>query len=85
MSGPPSCAAYYAEQREAGTQLDYRRDQVVHEADLEGDFEAKRRMPRVFNKLAETVMTFLAQIEDARKRLFEKPRYPAPPWKLNAS
>jgi len=48
------------------------RDQVVHEADLEGDFEAKRRTIRVFRKLADTVIEFLAQIEDAQKRLFEK-------------
>src|SRR5207249_11870822 len=46
------------------------RDQVVHEADLEGDFEAKRRMLRVFHNLADTVVTFLAQIDDAQKRLF---------------
>lgn len=51
------------------------RDQVVHEADLEGDFEAKRRTIRVFRKLAETLITFLAQIEDAQKRLFEKKKF----------
>jgi len=51
------------------------RDQIVHEADLEGDFDAKRRMLRVFRKLAETVITFLAQIEDAQKRLFEKKKF----------
>lgn len=51
------------------------RDQVVHEADLEGDFEAKRRTIRVFRKLADTVITFLAQIEDAQKRLFEKKKF----------
>ena len=51
------------------------RDQVVHEADLEGDFEAKRRTMRVFRKLADTVITFLAQIEDAQKRLFEKKKF----------
>jgi adenine-specific DNA-methyltransferase len=51
------------------------RDQVVHEADLEGDFEAKRRTIRVFRKLADTVTTFLAQIEDAQKRLFEKKKF----------
>jgi adenine-specific DNA-methyltransferase len=51
------------------------RDQVVHEADLEGDFEAKRRTFRVFRKLADTIITFLAQIEDAQKRLFEKKKF----------
>lgn len=51
------------------------RDQVVHELDLEGDFEAKRRMLRVFRNLADTVITFLAQIEDAQKRLFEKKKF----------
>ena len=51
------------------------RDQIVHEADLEGDFESKRRMLRVFRKLAETVITFLAQIEEAQKRLFEKKKF----------
>ena len=51
------------------------RDQIVHEADLEGDFEAKRRMLRVFRKLADTVITFLSQIEDAQKRLFEKKKF----------
>jgi len=51
------------------------RDQIVHEADLEGDFESKRRMLRVCRKLAETVITFLAQVEDAQKRLFEKKKF----------
>lgn len=51
------------------------RDQVVHEADLEGDFDAKRRTIRVFRKLAETLITFLAQVEDAQKRLFEKKKF----------
>lgn len=51
------------------------RDQIVHEADLEGDFDAKRLMLRVFRKLADTVITFLAQIEDAQKHLFEKKKF----------
>lgn len=51
------------------------RDQVVHEADLEGDFDAKRRTIRVFRRLAETLITFLAQVEDAQKRLFEKKKF----------
>jgi adenine-specific DNA-methyltransferase len=51
------------------------RDQVVHELDLEGDFDAKRRMLNIFRKLANTVITFLAQIEDVQKRLFEKRKF----------
>jgi adenine-specific DNA-methyltransferase len=51
------------------------RDQVVDEADLEGDFEAKRRIVRVFRQLAGTVITFLTQIEDAQRRLFEKRKF----------
>ena len=51
------------------------RDQIVHEADLEGDFDNKRRMLRVFRKLTDTVITFLAQVEDAQKRLFEKKKF----------
>ncbi len=51
------------------------RDQIVHEADLEGDFETKRRMLRVFRNLADTIITFLAQVEDAQKRLFEKKKF----------
>ncbi len=47
----------------------------MHEADLEGDFDAKRRMLRVFRKLADAVITFLAQIEDCQKRLFEKKKF----------
>ena len=51
------------------------RVQVVHEADLEGDFDAKRRTIRVFRRLAESLITFLAQIEDAQKRLYEKRKF----------
>ena len=51
------------------------RDQVVHEADLEGDFDAKRRTIRVFRKLVEMLITFLAQIEGAQKQLFEKKKF----------
>lgn len=32
-------------------------------------------MLRVFRKLADTVITFLSQIEDAQKRLFEKKKF----------
>lgn len=51
------------------------RDQVVHEADLEGDFDSKRRTIRVFRKLAEALITFLAQMEEAQKQLFEKKKF----------
>lgn len=51
------------------------RDQIVHEADLGGDLEAKRRAVRVFRTVAETVITFLAEIEDAQRRLFEKKKF----------
>ncbi len=51
------------------------RDQVVHELDGEGDFAAKRRVLKVFRKLASTVIAFLAEIEDAQKRLFEKKKF----------
>ena len=53
----------------------YIKDQVVQAADLEGDFDAKRRMLRVFRALAEQVITFLHQIEDAQRRLFEKKKF----------
>lgn len=53
----------------------YIKDQVVQAADLEGDFEAKRRMLRVFRALAEQIITFLHQIEDAQRRLFEKKKF----------
>src|SRR5690606_6346837 len=51
------------------------RDQVVHELDVEGDVEAKRRLLSVFRKLAGTIITFLAEIEEAQKRLFEKRKF----------
>jgi adenine-specific DNA-methyltransferase len=53
----------------------YIKDQVVQAADLEGDFDAKRRMLRVFRALAERVIAFLHQIEDAQRRLFEKKKF----------
>lgn len=51
------------------------RDQIVHEADLEGDFELKRRTIHVFRELASTLIAFLAQVEEAQKRLFEKRKF----------
>ncbi|MDN5363597.1 MAG: adenine-specific DNA-methyltransferase [Eubacteriales bacterium] len=56
----------------------YIKDQVIHLMDLEAseaDLEAKRRVVRVFRKLAEKVIEFLANIEDAQKRLFEKKKF----------
>jgi adenine-specific DNA-methyltransferase len=53
----------------------FARDQVVHELDLEGDLGTKRQVLHVFRKLAGTVITFLAQIEDAERRLFEKRKF----------
>lgn len=53
----------------------YIKDQVLHLGDLDGDLEAKRRMLRVFRDLAEQVITFLAQIENVQKCLFEKRKF----------
>ena len=53
----------------------YIKDQVLHLADIEGDLEAKRRTIRVIRQLAEELITFLAQIENVQKRLFEKKKF----------
>ena len=53
----------------------YIKDQVLHLADIEGDLEAKRRTIRVIRQLAEEIITFLAQIENVQKRLFEKKKF----------
>lgn len=53
----------------------YLKDQVLHLADIEGDLEAKRLTIRVIRQLAELVITFLAQIENAQKRLFQKKKF----------
>lgn len=53
----------------------YLKDQVLHLGDLEGDLEAKRRTLRVIRQLGEEVITFLAQIENVQKRLFEKRKF----------
>ena len=53
----------------------YIKDQVLHLGDLDGDLDAKRRVIRVFRQLAEEVITFLAQIENVQKRLFEKRKF----------
>jgi adenine-specific DNA-methyltransferase len=53
----------------------YVKDQILHLADLDGDIEAKRRTLRVIRQLAGVVITFLAQIENVQKRLFEKKKF----------
>jgi len=53
----------------------YLKDQVLHLADLEGDLEGKRRTLRVIRQIAEEIITFLAQVEDVQKRLFEKRKF----------
>lgn len=56
----------------------YIRDQIIHLMDLEAseaDMEAKRRVVRVFRRLAEKVIEFLANIEDAEKCLFQKKKF----------
>lgn len=51
------------------------KDQILHLMDLKADLEAKRRVVRTFRNLAERVIDFLATIEDAQKRLFEKKKF----------
>ena len=53
----------------------YLKDQVLHVADLEAGVEVKLRTLRVIRRLAEEIITFLAQIEDVEKRLFEKRKF----------
>lgn len=53
----------------------YVKDQVLHIEDLEGDFEARRRMIWVLRRLGEQVINFLAQIEETQKQLFEKKKF----------
>jgi adenine-specific DNA-methyltransferase len=53
----------------------YIKDQMLHLGDLDGDLESRRRTLRVFRELAEEVITFLAQIENVQKRLFEKRKF----------
>ena len=53
----------------------YIKDQVVHVADLEGDFEGKRRMLRALRQLAGGLIEFLHQIEEVQRRLFEKRKF----------
>ena len=53
----------------------YIKDQMLHLADLEADFDQKRLMLRVFRHLADTIITFLSQMEGVQKRLFEKKKF----------
>lgn len=53
----------------------YVKDQILHLADLDGDLESRGRTIRVFRRVAQDVITFLAQIEDVQKRLFEKRKF----------
>jgi len=53
----------------------YIKDQVIHVADLEGDFEGKRRMLRALRELAGELISFLHQIEEVQRRLFEKRKF----------
>jgi len=50
----------------------YLKDQVVHLTDLEGDIQPRLRTIRVIKTLAGEIITFLSQIEEVQKRLFEK-------------
>jgi len=53
----------------------YIKDQVLHIEDIDGDFPARRRMIKVLREIGRKVIDFLAQIEDAQKRLFEKKKF----------
>ncbi|CAN5598548.1 hypothetical protein BH24GEM3_BH24GEM3_03050 [soil metagenome] len=51
----------------------YLKDQVLHLADVtEGDWPARQRTLRVLRRIADDLITFLAQIEEVQKRLFQK-------------
>ncbi len=53
----------------------YLKDQVVHLADIDTDFQSKRRALQVVRELASEVIQFLAQIENVQKRLYEKKKF----------
>ncbi len=53
----------------------YIKDQIIHVMDIEGDLDAKRRIIRVFRRLASQVIDFLATVEDVQKTLFEKKKF----------
>lgn len=53
----------------------YIKDQIVNLGDLDSDVNARQRMLRVFRSLAGQLITFLAQIEEVQKRLFEKLKF----------
>ena len=52
----------------------YLKDQALDIDDLEGDFGWKRQALCVIRRLAEEIIAFLGQIEDVKKRVFEKPK-----------
>jgi len=53
----------------------YLKDQIVHLADLDGDIGPRQRMLRVVRELASVIIGFLAELEDAQRRLFEKRKF----------
>lgn len=53
----------------------YLKDQVLHLDDLEGEVKDKLRVIRVVRRLAEQIIGFVSQIEEAQKRLFEKKKF----------
>lgn len=53
----------------------YIRDQIISSIDLKSDFETKRRLLRVFEAVAGDIIVFLAEVEEAQKRLFEKRKF----------
>ena len=50
----------------------YIKDQIIHLMDLEADIDAKRRVIRTFQKLADKVIEFLATIENVQKILLRR-------------
>ncbi len=50
----------------------YLKDQVLHLGDLDGDLPARLRVIRTVRRLAGEVITFLVQLEEVQRRLFEK-------------
>ncbi len=53
----------------------YIKDQILHIADLEGDFEKRKSQIKVFRKIGEDIIEFLSQIENAQKILWEKKKF----------
>ncbi|MEK6234855.1 MAG: hypothetical protein N2C14_09095, partial [Planctomycetales bacterium] len=53
----------------------YLKDQVLRLGDLDGEFQAKRRMIRAARAVGERIIDFLSQVEDVQRRLFEKKKF----------